>query len=146
LNDLSTVAAPQTSESVWEWLDEEDETDGAQPTRSPLERVRAAEEPSSSEREMFEILAGELEDAAAGLASPRKAMRHPAYTEILALGFEAVPWIMSRIETARNRPLWMRVLGSLTGLPPGRGAETVVDAAQAWLAWGHHGVRFVGRR
>ena len=136
------MVAPPVAERVWEWVEDDTETAEIGTHETALERLRASEEPSA-DRSMFELLADELEDIAAGLASPRKAMHHPAYKEILALGFEAVPWIVARIEQGRNRPLWMRVLGSLTGLPPSRGADTVTDAAHAWLLWSSYGARIV---
>ncbi len=94
-------------------------------------------EVKKSETQMrFAQLAEELEDAAAGLSATRRAMRLPAFNEILALGEDVVPDVIERLKTSDNRPLWLRVLGTLTPFPPGAGEETVDDAADAWIQWG----------
>jgi hypothetical protein len=84
----------------------------------------------------FEQLAQELEEAAAGLSATRRAARLPAFNEILALGAEVVPDVIARLKVSSNRPLWLRVLGTLTPFPPGAGADTIDDAAEAWIRWG----------
>jgi hypothetical protein len=84
----------------------------------------------------FEQLAEELEEAAAGLSATRRARNLPAFNEILALGEEVVPDVIARLKTSDNRPLWLRVLGTLTPFPPGAGMDTVDEAADAWIRWG----------
>lgn len=87
-------------------------------------------------RDSFHELADELEDAAAGLSSTRRAARYPAFVEILALGDSVIPEVIERLKTSGNRPLWLRVLGTLTPFPPGAGESTIDDAADAWIRWG----------
>ncbi|MBK5219293.1 MAG: hypothetical protein JJE35_05860 [Thermoleophilia bacterium] len=87
-------------------------------------------------RDSFEDLADELEQQAAGLSATRRAFRYPAFIEILALGDAVIPEVIERLKTSENRPLWLRVLGSLTPFPPGAGESTIDDAADAWIRWG----------
>lgn len=87
-------------------------------------------------RDSFGVLADELEEAAAGLSSTRRASRYPAFVEILALGDSVVPEVIERLKISENRPLWLRVLGTLTPFPPGAGASTIDEAADAWIRWG----------
>jgi hypothetical protein len=84
----------------------------------------------------FEQLADELEEDAAVLSATRRAMKLPAFREILALGDKVIPEVIERLKTSNNRPLWLRMLGTLTPFPPGAGEETIDDAADAWIQWG----------
>lgn len=103
----------------------------------PLMRVeQSSDEASYDIRDDFNDLADELEEAAAGLSSTRRAMAHPAFAEILALGAPAIEASLDRLRVSSNRPLWLRVLGSLTAFPPGVGESTIDDAADAWIRWG----------
>jgi hypothetical protein len=95
-----------------------------------------ADEKETSIQTRFSELAEELEERAAGLSATRRAMKFPAFNEILALGDAVLPEVIARLKTSDNRPLWLRVLGTLTPFPPGAGAETVDDAAAAWIRWG----------
>jgi hypothetical protein len=88
------------------------------------------------QRERFDLLADELETVTLGLSSTRRAMFHPAFTEILAMGQPAVPGALRRLRTSANRPLWLRVLGTLTPFPPGAGQDDIDSAVDAWLRWG----------
>jgi len=104
----------------------------------PLFRVQEqgpAEETFDAQDE-FNELADELEDAAVGLSSTRRAMAHPAFAEILALGDSAIPRSLERLRHSSNRPLWLRVLGTLTPFPPGAGAATIDGAEATWIRWG----------
>jgi len=87
-------------------------------------------------RDAFSELADELEEAAAALSSTRRALRYPAFIEILALGDSVIPEVIERLKVSENRPLWLRVLGTLTPFPPGAGESTIDDAADAWIRWG----------
>jgi hypothetical protein len=105
--------------------------------RSRKERdVAVREDDSTIIRNSFNELADELEEAAAGLSSTRRALRYPAFIEILALGDTVVPEVLERLRISENRPLWLRVLGTLTPFPPGAGESTIDDAADAWIRWG----------
>jgi hypothetical protein len=94
------------------------------------------EDEKATLRDSFNVLADELEEAAAGLSSTRRALRYPAFVEILALGDSVVPEVIERLRISENRPLWLRVLGTLTPFPPGAGASTIDEAADAWIRWG----------
>jgi hypothetical protein len=89
----------------------------------------------------FQLLAEELEAAASGVSSTRRLMGHPAYSEILALGNDAIPLLLDRLRTGRNRPTWLTLLGSLTVLPPSAGKDTIDEAAETWLRWHKHDLR-----
>jgi hypothetical protein len=91
---------------------------------------------TESARDAFNDLADELEAAAAGLSSTRRAMGHPAFAEILALGDAAIPALIDRLRFSNNRPLWLRLLGTLTPFPPGAGESTIDNAANVWIRWG----------
>ncbi|MGI8805127.1 MAG: hypothetical protein ACR2IN_05470 [Thermoleophilaceae bacterium] len=135
---VALVSRPQDEIDFWE-----DDLDGeAAPSvlTTPLLEVldaRAAPDASDSpDKAQFDALADELAQAALGLSSTRRAARHPAYGEILALGEVAIPWLLGRLEMPGNRPLWLRLLGTLTSFQPGAGQQTVTDAAESWLRWG----------
>jgi len=87
-------------------------------------------------RDTFSELADELEDAAVALSSTRRALRYPAFIEILELGDSVIPEVIERLRVSENRPLWLRVLGTLTPFPPGAGESTIDAAADAWIRWG----------
>ena len=105
--------------------------------RSVAEGRRVAE----SRRAKFGLLADELQDAAGVVSSTRRLTRHPAYVGILALGQPAIPLLLERLKAGRVRPVWMRLLASLTSFQPGAGADTVEEAAVAWIQWGKYGGR-----
>lgn len=125
------------------WSDE-DETPEAttsalsavSPREQPDDRRRGTEKRSNSQRTVFNELADELAEATRALSSTRLAARHPAYGEILALGDEAIPWLLERVRIAGDRPLWLSLLGSLTPFPASAGKETVAEAAAAWVELG----------
>jgi hypothetical protein len=101
-----------------------------------LDRFNVREDEDVAElRTWFELLADELGRATSGMSSTRRAVRHPAYREILALGESSIPLLIERLDDPINRPLWLRLLGSLTTLQPGAGKGSVEDAAEAWVRW-----------
>ncbi len=93
---------------------------------SPLDRLEA-EGPSDEDelRDLFEFFASEVAEAALGASSTRRVARHPAFQDILVLGEPVIPLLIERLDTGGNRPIWLRLLGALTGFQPGAGAETV---------------------
>jgi hypothetical protein len=94
-------------------------------------------------RAQFDTLAEELLLDAAGVSVPRRLAGHPAYLGILALGDRAIPLLVERLETGEGRPVWLTLLGSLTGFQPGAGRQTIREAAEDWIAWSRHNVRLV---
>lgn len=105
------------------------------PALEALETFNPGDERAAM-RDAFSELADELEDDAAALSSTRRALRYPAFIEILALGDSVIPEVIERLKVSENRPLWLRVLGTLTPFPPGAGESTIDDAADAWIRWG----------
>jgi hypothetical protein len=101
--------------------------------RPKLRLVHASNDEKSIE---FEVMADELEESAAIVSSTRTLRNHPAYQGILALGDDAVPLLLKRLELSSNRPIWLRLLSSLTPYSPGAGHETIREASAAWLQWG----------
>lgn len=127
----------RTDDETWELVDVEDETPPAAHRPSPLEFFQLGRDAQREQvRVRFDLLADELAVSMAGASSTRRAMRHPAYAEILALGKDAIPFLLRRLERPGSRPLWLRLLGSLTAFQPGAGQETISDAAHAWMRWG----------
>lgn len=119
----------------------EEEIFGDPPTHeeSPLGRAdEQTRDEKARVRESFEQLADELEESAAPLSSTRRAVKTPAFLEILALGPDVLPLALDRLKASSNRPLWLRVLGTFTSSPPGLGKATVEEATAAWIAWGRH--------
>jgi hypothetical protein len=104
-------------------------------TESPA-RDRGMRVRKDGDRRTFEQLADELAQALRGLSSTRLAYGHPAYAEIMAMGDRTVPWLLERLEMPGDRPVWLRLLGSLTRFQPGAGKESIPEAAAAWIAWG----------
>lgn len=128
------MVAPRRSVDVWE--------DEDQPYFQPLfENADApvedeADTGASWVREEFDYLADELAAASIAVSSTRRLRSHPAYIGILSLGGEAIPLLLDRLRAGETRPTWLSLLGLLTKLPPAAGAETIDEAADAWLTWG----------
>jgi hypothetical protein len=144
---MSTAVATRAHEvDTWELFDE-NEAPAEDARRSPLEllELKHATDDAAAIQAQFDALADELVVAAAGASSTRRVARHPAYGDILALGPDAVPLLLGRVTTGQNRPIWLRLLGSLTTFQPGAGKETIPEAAEAWLRWARREGRLVGR-
>lgn len=84
----------------------------------------------------FRSLADEWRTDTRFLAAPAAASEHPAYRAIVALGPDAVPYILADLAVAPEA--WFAALRELTGenpVPPDdRGHPRA--AAEHWLAWG----------
>jgi len=124
---------PASESALWE-----DEDDAPEPAVSALETLSLPDDEHHDDdaRLVFEELADELAEATRGLSSTRLAYRHPAYQEILAMGELVIPWLLERLDTPGDRPIWLRLLGSLTRFQPGAGSNTIPEAAAAWVTWG----------
>jgi hypothetical protein len=68
------------------------------------------------------------------LASLSEQMEHPAYLEIIDLGWSVVPSILT--ELRRNRGHWFEALYRITGDDPSPHGANVYEATIAWLKWG----------
>lgn len=58
---------------------------------------------------------------------------HPAYREIISMGWDAVPLIIDRLRVSPDH--WFTALVEITGKDRAAGAMTVGDAAQLWVSW-----------
>lgn len=133
---LLTPVAAGADEDFW---GEDSETDFVELDTSPLEAVESATRQRRVDPDaevLFAELACELVNATAGFSSTRRAARHPAFGEIIAMGDRAIPLLLCRLQDRDARPLWLRLLGILTGFHPSAGEETVGAASMAWLDWG----------
>ncbi len=83
---------------------------------------------------IFEPLATRWEAETEFLSMTPQITGHPAYFEIVGLGFPAVPLILERLKQS-TRP-WFQALTAMTRENPAAEAETHSAAAQAWLEWG----------
>lgn len=136
----SALMERPTATVVGAWDDDEVEVTedrSALDLLSPLQSQRDAEkgETTDSGRRLFDELADELAYATRGLSSTRLAAQHPAFVEIITMGDRTIPWLVERLETPGDRPIWLRLLGSLTRFQPGAGRDTIPEAAAAWMAW-----------
>lgn len=133
-------ASPAAQETVL-WDLEPDEGEASPPSRPgpPRRRVK------NPLRDEFDLLADELVQAAGGASSTRRAMREPAARDIVAMGPAVIPLLVERLDQSGYRPLWLRLLGTLTSFQPGAGEETVDDAARAWIRWSKRGGVDAGR-
>ena len=130
----ATLARPNDPVDYWE--DEECDLPNDDSVQL-LDRVSGAvDRARSDEHVAFDLLADDLESAMLVSGSTRRLMCHPAYTEILAMGQDAIPLLLERLGRGGARPLWLRLLGSLTAFQPGAGQTTVQEAAAAWITWG----------
>jgi hypothetical protein len=131
---MSTGLAVRPAETSFE----EDFLDEDCLSQPALERVDAGltkEMEEDAIRKSFDELASELEESTAGLGSTRRAVRDPAFVEILSLGDAAIPLVVDQLAHSSNRPLWLRMLGTFTSSPPGAGQDTIDEAAAAWIQW-----------
>jgi hypothetical protein len=134
---MSTELLERPATNVIQWGDEEHAT--VDTPRSALDALTSLADTNGDDdgdRRLFGELADELAYASRGLSSTRLAAHHPAYAEILAIGERCIPWLLERLEAPGDRPIWLRLLSSLTRFQPGAGKDTIPEAAAAWVAWG----------
>lgn len=123
------------AEDVWA-LHESREEEDAISLRRDGGAIEQRDAPGWEIAARFDVLADELEEAAAALSSTRRGLALPAYMGILALGEDAIPLLLRRLQTTSRRPIFLRLLASLTAFQPGAGRETVEEAAAEWVRWG----------
>lgn len=85
-------------------------------------------------REIFETLAIRWESETEFLSMTPQITGHPAYFEIVGLGYPAVPFILERLKKS-TRP-WFQALEAMTRENPAADVETHSSAAKSWLEWG----------
>jgi hypothetical protein len=128
---MSGLAVAEPPAEYWEvdpFLEPEPVEEG-----SALERTPEADQ--SEIRFLFDQLADELGEDASVLSSTRRAMELPAFDELVALGEPAIPLIMERIDKAELRPVWMRLLATMTTFEPAAGSNSIDEAARRWIRW-----------
>jgi hypothetical protein len=83
----------------------------------------------------FDRLADTLAADSVGVSATRRLVAHPAYNGIVLLGKDAIPYLIDRVESGEHRPTWLKLLGSVTKLPPSAGQSTIDASAEAWIRW-----------
>ena len=71
-------------------------------------------------------------------SNPAIIARHPAYSQIVGMGKQSVPFILNELSQKRNRPHWFQALQDITGMTPAPEESwgKVNEVAVAWLEWG----------
>lgn len=133
----TTMTTPWHEVDFWD-LEDTDAVEELE-VRSLSEVAAEARQGEEALRDRFDVLADELAAATRGMSSTRRAVRHPAFRDILALGNDAIPYLVERLERDETRPIWLRLLGLLTSFQPGAGAESIDESAKAWIRWHKHG-------
>ena len=99
-------------------------------------------QPKTTKTEELEATFNELAEqwlkATAHHSNPAIIARHPAYREIIAMGQQAVPFILEEMTQKRFRPHWFHALHDITGITPAPKEiwGKVDEVAAAWLKWG----------
>ena len=131
-----TAGAALAPTEIDYWAEDVESKDDESGAASLLERITDVSSSDELDKRLsFELLADELASATLGMSSTRRASVHPAYRDILTWGEAAIPYLVRRLDDEIDRPIWLRVLGSLTSLQPGAGKDTVEEAADAWIRW-----------
>jgi hypothetical protein len=96
-----------------------------------------ARAPGGTPRERFEALVARWHAETGGWSNPHKIVAHPSYRAIVAMGMDAVPFILEDLEENSDPDFWGPALREITGetvqvAPPDAGRLDVV--AKAWLA------------
>jgi hypothetical protein len=87
-------------------------------------------------KEQFKLLADQWKFETMNLSNVRKILEHPAYQAIIAMGSEAVPYILEDLQGETHH--WFHALTAITGespVPKGRWGHTQ-EMADAWIDWG----------
>lgn len=82
----------------------------------------------------FRQLADQWRSDTKYFSSVSKMALHPAYQQIIGLGQQAVPLILSELQQSSDHWLW--ALHSITGEDPAERNATFGEAVEAWLEWG----------
>src|SRR5437870_4870848 len=94
-----------------------------------------AEGPETLEQRVARLLARWRAEVAP-LSSSTRRLAHPAYQEIIALGTEALPFLIRDLQQTRDGHL-SKALTAITGAhpvpPEARGR--ISEVAEAWLRW-----------
>ena len=86
----------------------------------------------------FNALADKWVRETAVHSNPAIIARHPSYSQIVGMGKQAIPFILSELSQKRNRPHWFQALHDINGMTPAPEESwgKVDEVAAAWLNWG----------
>ncbi|MEG3843559.1 hypothetical protein [Microcoleus sp. herbarium14] len=86
----------------------------------------------------FYALASDWEKEVAGLSSTAQMSQHPAYQEIISMGTQIVPLLLSELK--ENPLYWLSALSAITGKNPIKPEQRgrVKQMASAWIDWGRN--------
>jgi hypothetical protein len=108
----------------WTWFDDTGASDS-------VDSAAAADQTDQEVRVLLETWL----DRVGHSSSIRRATKAPEYKVLLFTGDAAVPAVLDRLREEPD-PFLVWLLGDLTNVDPAKGAETISEAAQRWLAWG----------
>ncbi len=94
----------------------------------------AADGPTTKDR--FHKLADEWSSEVGNVSSVTALTSHRKYQEIIALGWDVVPYLLADLQDKRG--FWFPALNVITGIRPfdPRDAGNVTRMTQAWVQWG----------
>lgn len=89
-------------------------------------------------KEKFERLANRWRKETAFQSSIHAIALHPAYQEIIGMGYQAVPLMLRALEDGPEH--WFWALCAITGVDPVPSADRgdVPKMSEVWLVWGRH--------
>lgn len=84
----------------------------------------------------FYALATQWQNEVAGMSSTTQMSQHPAYREIINMGTQIVPILLSELN--KNPLYWLAALSEITGENPIKPEQKgrVKQMASAWIEWG----------
>jgi hypothetical protein len=84
----------------------------------------------------FYALASDWEKEVAGLSSTAQMSQHPAYQEIISMGTQILPLLLSELK--KNPVYWLSALSAITGENPIKPEQRgrIKQMASAWIEWG----------
>jgi hypothetical protein len=100
-----------------------------------LQNIKVSEI-SSAVASRFYQLAEQWQSEVEGMSSTTKMSQHPAYPEIINMGNQIVPLLLSEL---KHNPLyWLSALKEITGVDPITTEQRgrVKQMAESWLEWG----------
>jgi hypothetical protein len=86
----------------------------------------------------FYALASDWEQEVAGMSSTAQMSQHPAYQEIINMGTQILPLLLSELK--KNPVYWLSALSAITGENPIKPEQRgrVKQMASAWIEWGRN--------
>ncbi|MCC3531372.1 MAG: hypothetical protein JGK21_25685 [Microcoleus sp. PH2017_22_RUC_O_B] len=84
----------------------------------------------------FYTLAEQWQSEVAGMSSTNQMSQHPAYQEIINMGNQIIPLLLSELK--KNPLYWLAALSAITGENPIKAEQRgrVKQMASAWIEWG----------